>query len=253
MLRNPDDLMQEVYTFNKDGSLRNITVRYGWDKREGREETQGLTCSYDELGRVKEIRHWDNPVITYNDERVTLDAVRETAHYYENKGDRFQVLGPRIQDTEGEIENSRSSPTPLKDSPYKKIQLTKILGVGRQGRVYEGYFTGEEARVAIRELGIYPSDSTSRELTLHGFFERFQREVEGLITVRHEHVVRCLGYYLYEASPSDRVGDRLYLITELVELGDLLSFCFHHSLNQKLVVRSLSLFRVTPCLFRSEF
>lgn len=91
-----------------------------------------------------------------------------------------------------------------------KLKLSNILGKGAFGEVYEGLMTsssGVETRVAIKTL--------RREHSKHDK-EEFLKEAQLMSNFKHDHILRMIGVCIETDPP--------YIIMELMEGGDLLSF-----------------------------
>ncbi|XP_036608674.1 protein-tyrosine kinase 6 [Trichosurus vulpecula] len=99
-----------------------------------------------------------------------------------------------------------SKPLPHWDDwerPREEFSLTRKLGSGYFGEVFEGYWK-EKVKVAIKVIG---KDALMHQNT-------FYSEIEAMKKLRHKHILS-----LYAISS---IGDPVYIITELMPKGNLL-------------------------------
>ncbi|XP_006021754.1 protein-tyrosine kinase 6 [Alligator sinensis] len=91
------------------------------------------------------------------------------------------------------------------ERPKEEFSLSKKLGAGYFGEVYEGYWKNK-VKVAIK---VIPKADLTYQCA-------FKNEIETMKKLRHKHILS-----LYAISS---VGDPLYIITELMPKGNLLEF-----------------------------
>lgn len=100
----------------------------------------------------------------------------------------------------------------------KQITLASFLGSGAFGEVYEGCVSNvgnePETRVAIKTLRKGATEQEKAE---------FLQEAQLMSNFKHEHILRLIGV-CFDKNELDKNYGTLYIVMELMEGGDLLSF-----------------------------
>lgn len=100
----------------------------------------------------------------------------------------------------------------------KQITLASFLGSGAFGEVYEGCVRNvgnePETRVAIKTLRKGATEQEKAE---------FLQEAQLMSNFKHEHILRLIGV-CFDKNELDKNYGTLYIVMELMEGGDLLSF-----------------------------
>jgi Protein kinase domain len=103
-----------------------------------------------------------------------------------------------------------ASPPPEFPQRFRKYTLLARLGGGGMGTVYRAYDPGLDREVALKEMKEeFRSDDPNSEAN-----QRFQREVQVLFDLRHEHIIRlhdneiAAGYYTMELLTGGSLRDK---------------------------------------------
>lgn len=100
----------------------------------------------------------------------------------------------------------------------KQITLASFLGSGAFGEVYEG---------CVRNVGNEPETKVAIKTLRKGATEQekaeFLQEAQLMSNFKHEHILRLIGV-CFDKNELDKNYGTLYIVMELMEGGDLLSF-----------------------------